>query len=82
MELKLIIGLHRSPVFIEKMCVYPAPIGASYRNHACMCSFNASALSQWGYCFNGDIALMCTKHCVILGLKSEKPQNYFNKVQF
>jgi hypothetical protein len=44
MELKLIIGLHRSPVFIEKICVYPAPIGASYRNHVCMCSFNASAL--------------------------------------
>jgi hypothetical protein len=44
MELKLIIGLHRSPVFIEKMCVYSAPIGASYRKYACMCNFNASAL--------------------------------------
>jgi hypothetical protein len=36
MELELIIGLHRSLVFIEKMCVYLAPIGASYKKHAYM----------------------------------------------
>jgi hypothetical protein len=50
MELKLIIGLHRSPVFIKKICVYSAPIGASYRKHAYMCSFNASALGYKSNC--------------------------------